>query len=238
MMPIIFLLPFVFGKMNIETKYEHTNNEDILTDFMVQKSQKSEKKIRPLAKLLIKNSKRWNLNPGLVACVVWRESSYRWRPRKIKRCKTKIEGNKAVKVCRILNAPEVGIMQILPHDTSTKRGWRLCTGKKRLWRTRSQLRKPKVNVCIGTYELSKWKEWAHKKGKWWRPVLSWHRRFYRKNPKLKRYHWVASYNWGPRRIPRFSFKRRYPVNVLKCFKNYRNYKKRYNSLKNTAFLIQ
>ena len=221
---LIFLLAITLaGETRTETKT--INKESALVSFMKGKSGKSEKRLRRLARLFIQNGERWELDPGLVACVAYKESTYRIRPRKIRRCRTKIQNGSAVQICGIINAPEVGVMQILPHDRSTRVGWRLCTGRKR-WRRRADLRRPVVNVCIGTYELHKWRKWTIKRGHWWRPLHRWHKRFYRKNPELRPFHWVASSNWGPRRRPRFKFKIGYPVRVFRCYRDFLKHKRR------------
>lgn len=226
---LIFLLALLMsGETQTKTQKEDPR-EKTLVSFMAQRVKRKPERIRWLAKLFLKNADRWGLDPALVACVSYKESTYRLRPRKIRRCKTVVACGNQVgpcyasqpikKVCSIINAPEVGLMQILPHDGSTRRGWKFCTGRRR-WRRRADLRVPAVNVCIGTYELSQWKAWAQKRGRWWKVLYGSHKRFYRKNPGLRKFHWVAGYNWGPRRRPRFKFKIGYPVRVLRCYRDY------------------
>jgi hypothetical protein len=204
------------------------------------------------ARLFVKNARRWKVDPVLVACVAYAESRYQPRPVMwAKRCKW-ISGAsrcnkpgpcyrfdwKYKKVCKSVkvNKDESGMMQVLYYDGSTRKGYKLCTGK-RLRGKRGQRRRAlmpvKVSICVGTYELAKWKKWA-RYGGWGRircrrrghrtkycplrlqPRAKRNRAFFTKWPKLKRHFWVAFYNWGSN----FWKGNFYPRYIAGCYHRY------------------
>jgi hypothetical protein len=195
-----------------------------------------------LAKLFVKYGKRWKIDPILVAAVAYTESRYQLRPKMYaKRCQWK--GNycnkpgpcykfnwKYTKICKtvLVNKDESGMMQVLYYDKSTRQGYYKCTGK-RLTGTRKQRREKlspvDVSICVGTYELAKWKKWTYYGG--WgtikcrkrgmrtkycplrlKPRKEKNIKFFTKYPRLKRHFWISFYNWGSNRwkgnfYPRF-----------------------------------
>lgn len=198
------------------------------------------------ARLFVKNGRRWGIDPAIVACVAYIESGFRARPRPVwtKKCRTKLVGSctrrpgpcypRYKKICKRVrrDAGEAGILQTLWYDKSTRVGYKLCTGKKlfakcgRSRKTRRSCAKKrlsllKVAVCVGSYELSKWKRWATKGG--YGRIKRRHRMkprakrnvaFFKRHPKLLKFFWVARFNWGSNKW----IGNGYPRAVLYCYK--------------------
>lgn len=214
-----------------------------------------------LAKLFVKNGRRWKVDPVLIACVAAAESRFRLNPPKLmaKVCREQQVGcskpgpcwrHRWKTVCKRkqINVAESGMMQVLWYDRSTREGYKQCTGKKLFsWRwgrakrkriAQKTLSKPEVGICVGSYELSKWKKWAlyggygkircknrsykpkagaircHKRMK---PRAKRNVRFFAKYPLLRPLFWVSFYNWGSN-----AWKgNHYPRRVLYCYHQYK-----------------
>lgn len=197
------------------------------------------------ARLFVRHGRRWGIDPVLVACVAMAESRYKKRPPPLYRqkCQVKMFGchNPGPcyphwrKVCRKVkvNVAEAGMMQVLYHDGSTRQGYKACTGLKLLGSKAEKQRKLRpldVAICVGTYELSKWKKWATKGGygrikcgkkngrcsRRMTPKKLANISFFQRYPKLKQLFWVSFYNWGSNRWKGNS----YPRKVLWCYQSY------------------
>jgi len=210
------------------------------------------------AQLFVQYGRKWHVDPLIVACVTYAESRFRVKPPRLMatRCKTKLVGCSRPGPCyrtrwvktskRVqINTAEAGMMQVLWYDRSTREGYQKCTGKK-LFRGRhhrAQRRKlaqrrlsvPRVAVCVGTYELSRWRRWAlwggygrircgraskntaYKCTNRMRPRKKRNIRFFAKYPSLKPHFWTVFYNWGSN-----TWKgNHYPRRVLYCYHQYR-----------------
>lgn len=171
-----------------------------------------------LAQLFVKNATRWGVDPVLVACVTMAESRFHVKAPPLYRdkCTFRLVGcdrpgpcnGRYVKRCKRVqvNRAEAGMMQVLWFDKSTERGYKECTGH-RLTGSRTvrqaKLSPPKVAICVGTYELAKWKQWATKGG--YGRIPRWRRMkirgkastsFFNRYPELRSLVWVRWYNWG------------------------------------------
>jgi len=200
------------------------------------------------ARYFIKYGSKWGVDPLLLAAVGYTESGFRAKPLNrygsrcgmvnTRRCGPGPCPPRWERVCKRyrITAGEVGLMQVLWYDKSTRVGYKLCTGKdlltKRQWQRLKRdkkesiiakifIRRPDIAICVGAYELSKWKQWAYKGGngsiacwryKRWRrnkPLSGWkwcplrmtprrehNVRFFKRYPELRRHFWVSFHNWG------------------------------------------
>ena len=172
------------------------------------------------ARLFVKYGRRWKVDPVLVAAVAYTESRYRENPKLFRmKCTFSVPtcskpgpcyrfNWKWKKTCKkvLVNQAEAGMMQVLYYDRSTHEGYKKCTGKRlrgRKEKKKRLLRPVNVAVCVGTYELAKWKTWATVGGygkvrKRWRmrPKFKRDVAFYRQYPRLKKFFWVTWYNAG------------------------------------------
>jgi hypothetical protein len=244
------------------TKVDHLAGD--ITKVMVSKWKRSygrKGNFARYAALFVKYGRQWKVDPVIVACVAFAESRFRAEPPKLMRtvCRQKLYGCRNPgpcyrhgwkKVCKEkwINTAEAGMMQVLWYDGSTRAGYKACTGKKLFgWRWAREKRKriaqarlsvPKVAICVGSYELSKWKKWAlyggygkircksrhykpkpgaircHKRMK---PRHKWNVKFFAKYRGLRKHFWVSFYNWGSN-----SWKGNfYPRRVLYCYRQYK-----------------
>lgn len=197
------------------------------------------------ARLFVRHGRRWGVDPILVACVAMAESRYRRRPPALYRqkCINKMIGcsrpgpcyPRWKKICRKVkvNVAEVGMMQVLYYDKSTHLGYKFCTGKKLIGNKEQKqrnLRPFDIAICVGSYELSRWKKWALYGGygrircvkkdgicsKRMTPKYPANVSFFQRYPKLRRFFWVSYYNWGSNRWKGNS----YPRKVLWCYQSY------------------
>ncbi len=186
------------------------------------------------AKLFVKNAGRWGVSPLVVACVAYAESRYHATPPKLmrERCRTKLVGcnqpgpcwPRYKRICKRvqINTAEAGMMQVLFYDRSTKVGYKKCTGRKLTGRRAARKRKlssPEVAICVGTYELSKWKRWVGKRKRRQRPRAKANKAFFRRHPKLLQYFWTGRYNWGSNRWVGNS----YPRVIALCVQRYQRH---------------
>lgn len=185
-------------------------------------------KQRRIVHLLTTYGRRWHVDPVLAACVAAKESNFRNKPPALTYCKTRIKNGSAVQVCRKQQREE-GMMQSVPYQRVTKRGFWFCFGTSRKY-SRAALRKTDAGICVGIYELSTRRLWVRRRP-WLKPRHHRHRRFLkvlrRKYPRryteLARMFWaVGTYNWGPKIL---SYNTRYdaigyPIKVLKCYLKY------------------
>jgi hypothetical protein len=210
------------------------------------------------ARHFVAYGRRWKVDPLLIACVARIESGYKATPhaRWSTSCTTSRGACvKGISPClpiyqtlckRVrITAGEAGMMQVLWYDRSTRAGYKLCTGQKLLVRgsraqrvreARAKLNVPKVAICVGAYELGKWRSWAMKGGhglirckRYWqkpkgeikcplrmRPRTKWNVQFFRRNRDLRPHFWVSFYNWGSNKWVGNA----YPRAVLTCYKRY------------------
>lgn len=210
------------------------------------------------AKLFVENGRRWGVDPLLVACVAFAESRFRVKapPLYATRCETKLIGCSKPgpchrvrweKTCKKvqLNTEEAGMMQVLWYDGSTADGYMKCTGKKLMKRARTrtlarakahkQLVPVKVAICVGAYEMSRWKKWAlhggygrircnkrRTRGNKYcinrlRPKNKRNVKFFKNHPNLRKHFWISFYNWGSNNWAG-NF---YPRFVLGCYKRFK-----------------
>lgn len=182
--------------------------------------------------LITKYSKRWHIDPVLAACVAARESNFRSTPPPMKYCRTEIRGGSAVEVCK-RERREEGMMQTVPWQLVTRKGLWFCFGptirSSTTWLRRIALRRPRIGICVGIYELSSCRYWVRRRRI--RPRHNRHRRFLKslrmKYPKrytrLAEMFWTAgTYNWGPKiRATNNRYDAiGYPIKVLKCYLRY------------------
>ncbi len=252
--------------LKVTQKTKQVTSEDLLCAMNTHpgKTKGDVHRYQEFARLFVKNGRRWGVDPVIVACVAYIESGFRARPRPVwkTKCREKLVGSctrrpgpcypRYKKICRKvrLDAGESGILQSLWYDKSTRIGYKLCTGKKlfaKCGRSRKarrscakkRLSPPKIAVCVGTYELSKWKRWAYKGGhgripcwrykrwkrktprKGWRwcpirmkPQRKRNVRFFKRNPGLRQFFWVSFMNWGSNKWVGNG----YPRAVLYCYK--------------------
>jgi hypothetical protein len=185
--------------------------------------------------------RRWKVDPIIVACVAYIESGFKAKPPTLwkTKCIDRLVGNcgrrpgpcypQWKKVCRRVkrSAGEAGMLQTLWYDKSTREGYKLCTGKK-LKGTKAKKKRllspPKVAICVGAYELSKWKRWATKGGygrirrsQRMTPKSKRNVSFFKRNPSLRKHFWVSFHNWGSNKWVGNG----YPRAVLSCFKRFR-----------------
>jgi len=184
-------------------------------------------KFQRYADLFVKNATLWKVNPILVSCVAYTESTYKENPNTyVKRCGGihPLCGKRPgpcpelpVTSCRMvqINKAEEGMMQVLFYDTSTKVCYKMCTGKR--YTKRALLRPPHVAICVGTCEMAKWRAWHKRANRWgkYNPKKLYHKKFFWSNKHLLKYYYIAFYNWGPRNVGNI-----YPLKVLRCYRKY------------------
>jgi len=197
------------------------------------------------ARLFVENGRRWGVDPVLVACIAYAESRYHIKPPRlwVTRCKTRLVGcdrpgpcnPRRVKTCKPvhLNTEEAGMMQVLWHDRSTREGYRLCTGRKLTGKRtvrQDKLSAPEVSVCVGAYELARWKRWAYRGGygrircgrrggvcrNRLTPRRKRNRAFFTRHPDLAGIFWSSFYNWGSNKWVGNGYARK----VAWCYRRY------------------
>lgn len=169
-----------------------------------------------LARWFWKYGNRWAVDPWMAVSIACQESIFKDRPRKIfvNRCKTVIDGDRAIQICRKVWGGEYGMMQVVP--TYAKPSFRACKGRK--WKTTRELHDTETNLCVSIHLMAARRGRIRKrirrripfmlrgaKGNWTRrysPCSRRHRKFCKNGNKAycKRWWWVASWNWGSHRV--------------------------------------
>ncbi|MCK5019355.1 MAG: hypothetical protein KAS32_20005 [Candidatus Peribacteraceae bacterium] len=218
------LIVLILGILNNQVDVDPDDLATVMFEKVNRKwDKRSYKKFKDYAKLFIENGKRWKVDPVLASCVGLIESRY--TEKLILRKKICVTGyycdsvgkcsfrDKCVRVR--VNTNDEGMMQVLWIDRSTKVGFKKCTGKK--LKDRKQLHKANPNICIGIYEMAKWKEWKQRtrQNRRLKPISKWNRYFFIRNPLLRKFYYIGFYNWGPRHIGNA-----YPRMVLLCYQRY------------------
>lgn len=204
------------------------------------------KRAKRLAALFEHYGKKWGVDPWLAVSIARQESHFTDRPKRVKRCKTVIEGDSAVRKCWSIWAGEQGLMQVVPKYSAG--AFKACTGRN--WKYAREFRPTEIGVCTGMWLMGYRRDKVRRKmriGKWFlmrggrwsatrlfAPCGYSQKRFCRNGNRAacKRLWWVGSYNWGTHRV--FCRRRKgidpagYPIRVID---RYMRIKKKFGTMK-------